>query len=101
MMSSRGEIKIHEILSDAGFNFKEEYIFPDLLNEDLIGANVYGDGKLIGVLSSIIKNVNQELFVVKDGNKEYLIPNVSEFVKDINSSKKGIVWKQKTENLPF
>ena len=30
MMSSRGEIKIHEILSDAGFNFKEEYIFPDL-----------------------------------------------------------------------
>ena len=29
-MSSRGEIKIHEILSDAGFNFKEEYIFPDL-----------------------------------------------------------------------
>ena len=29
-MSSRGEIKIHEILSDAGFDFKEEYIFPDL-----------------------------------------------------------------------
>ena len=30
MMSSRGEIKIHEILEQAGFNFKEEYIFPDL-----------------------------------------------------------------------
>ena len=30
MLSSRGEIKIHEILEDAGFNFKEEYIFPDL-----------------------------------------------------------------------
>jgi len=30
MLSSRGEIKIHEILESAGFNFKEEYIFPDL-----------------------------------------------------------------------
>lgn len=30
MLSSRGEIKIHEILAKAGLNFKEEYIFPDL-----------------------------------------------------------------------
>lgn len=29
-MSSRGEILIHEILEDAGFNFQEEYIFPEL-----------------------------------------------------------------------
>lgn len=30
MLSSRGEIKIHEILENAELNFKEEYIFPDL-----------------------------------------------------------------------
>lgn len=30
MKASRGEIKIHEILEDAGFNFKEEYMFPGL-----------------------------------------------------------------------
>lgn len=30
MMSSRGEIRIHEILEEADLNFKEEYIFPDL-----------------------------------------------------------------------
>lgn len=30
MMSSRGEIRIHEILEEARLNFKEEYIFPDL-----------------------------------------------------------------------
>ena len=35
MRSSRAEIKIEEILSDAGLNFKEEYSFPDLI--DLIG----------------------------------------------------------------
>ena len=31
MMASRGEICIHEILVKAGFNFKEEYSFPDLV----------------------------------------------------------------------
>ena len=30
VLSSRGEIKIHEILEDAGLNFKEEYSFPGL-----------------------------------------------------------------------
>ena len=30
MLSSRGEIKIHEILEQNELNFKEEYIFPDL-----------------------------------------------------------------------
>ena len=30
MRASRGEVKIEEILKDAEFNFKMEYIFPDL-----------------------------------------------------------------------
>jgi len=33
MRSSRAEIKIEEILSDAGLNFKEEYSFPDLIGQ--------------------------------------------------------------------
>ena len=31
MRDSRGEIKIFEILTEAGLNFKEEYSFPDLV----------------------------------------------------------------------
>ena len=30
MRTSRGEIKIEEILREAGFNFQMEYVFPDL-----------------------------------------------------------------------
>ena len=30
MMSSRGEIKIHEILEENDLIFEEEYIFPEL-----------------------------------------------------------------------
>ena len=32
MRSSRGEIKIVDILTVAGVNFKEEYSFPDLIS---------------------------------------------------------------------
>lgn len=31
MRSSRAEIKIEDILRDAGLNFQEEYSFPDLI----------------------------------------------------------------------
>lgn len=32
MRASRGEIKIEEILQESGLNFKEEYIFYDLVS---------------------------------------------------------------------
>lgn len=32
MRASRGEITIHEILEEAGLNFKEEYSFKDLVS---------------------------------------------------------------------
>lgn len=34
MRSSRAEIKIQEILTNAGLNFKEEYSFPDLIGQN-------------------------------------------------------------------
>lgn len=34
MRASRGEIKIEDILSTAGMNFKEEYSFPDLISSN-------------------------------------------------------------------
>ncbi len=34
MRASRGEIKIEEILTDAGFTFKMEYSFPDLVSSN-------------------------------------------------------------------
>ena len=34
MRASRGEIKIEEILTNAGFDFKMEYVFPDLTSSN-------------------------------------------------------------------
>lgn len=34
MLASRGEIKIHEILEQAGLDFQEEYTFPGLVSNN-------------------------------------------------------------------
>ena len=34
MRASRGEIKIEQILTNAGLNFKQEYSFPDLISSN-------------------------------------------------------------------
>lgn len=34
MLSSKGEVKIHEILERAGLNFVEEYSFPGLASDN-------------------------------------------------------------------
>lgn len=34
MRASRGEIKIEEVLTEAGLIFKEEYSFPDLISSN-------------------------------------------------------------------
>ena len=62
---------------------KEDYNFSGLLNEDLYGKKVYDKDKYIGILKNIRQNGKQELLEIKNDTKEYLIPYVKEFVKDI------------------
>lgn len=55
MLASRGEIKIHEILSQAGIPFQEEYSFPDLVSSSgrplrFDFAIFSDDGELEGLL---------------------------------------------------
>lgn len=61
---------------------KEDYTFKGPLNEDLYGKKVYNKGKYIGTLTNIINNNGKEILVIK-GKKEYLVPYVDEFVKNI------------------
>lgn len=75
-----------ESINDAiAFKGDEVYIKREDLNidgyvdEDIIGLNAYDNDKLIGVVESIIKN-KQELLLIKNNNKSYMIPFVDEFV---------------------
>ena len=87
MVTFDGINNIDDVLKYKGkkvYIKKEDYDFDGILNEDLIGLPVYGDGKLIGNVTDIYKNVNQELIVV---DKDILIPYVPVFIKSINKDK--------------
>lgn len=66
---------------------REDLIIDGYVDEDIIGLKVYDEDKLIGKVTSIIKN-KQEILVVKNRNKNYLIPFVNEFIKNIDLDKK-------------
>ena len=88
MFTFEGFTNINEVLKFKGSKVyiqKNEYNFPGPLNEELYGKKVYNQGKLLGTLDKIIDNGVQEILVVK-GEKEYLIPFVDEFVKNIGES---------------
>ena len=86
MVTFDGYDNINDVLKFKGSKVyinKDEYKFPGFLNEDLYGKKVYNNDKYIGTLENIIKGGSGELLVVK-GKKQYLIPYVDEFVKEIN-----------------
>ena len=50
---------------------------------DLIGLPVYADGREIGTLKDVYTGPANDVYIVK-GEKEYMIPAVSEFLEDVN-----------------
>ena len=50
---------------------------------DLIGLPVYADGQEIGVLKDVYTGPANDVYIVK-GEKDYMIPAVSEFLEDVN-----------------
>lgn len=65
---------------DEVFIKREDLIIDGYVDEDIIGLEVYGDNKLIGVVESIIKN-KQEILLIKNNDKSHMIPFVEELVQ--------------------
>lgn len=52
---------------------------------EIIGLNVINmAGEVMGTISEILGQPSSDVYVVKSGDKEYLIPVVENFVKEIN-----------------
>lgn len=66
---------------------REDLNIDGYVDEDIIGLKVYANGETIGKVASILKN-KQEILVIKNKTKTYMIPNVSEFVKNIDLENK-------------
>ena len=87
MVTFDGINDINDVLKYKGkkvFINKDEFDFPGILNEELIGVSVYSSDKCIGKVKEIYKNVNQELLVLDNGN---MIPFVDEFVENVSTER--------------
>lgn len=68
---------------------RNEYTFIGVLDEDIIGLDVYDKDKYKGKVVEILKSNKYDLIVI-DGIKRHMIPNIPEFVKNIDLNKKRI-----------
>lgn len=94
MICLEGYCNINDVLKYKGLQAyvnKEDIKLDNnrYLNEDLIGLDVVVGSYLIGRVDNIEKNV-QELIVVKNKDKEYLIPYNDYFVNRIDMDNKKI-----------
>lgn len=71
----------------------EEYLNNKVLDRDFIDVELYMFNKCIGKIKRIELNGKRKLFVVNNGDHEYLIPYVSDIIESIDLKKKKIVIK--------
>ena len=63
--------------------------YSGYLDEDLIGLNVYNGKKLMGKVVEILKTNAHDILVIQNG-KKHMVPNIDEFIKNIDLEKKRI-----------
>lgn len=92
MVIFEGLNSIEDVLQYKGekvYINREDLEYEGYLDEDLIGMEVYDNDKYMGKVSNILKNNVQDILVIENG-KKHMVPNVSEFVKDIDLENKKI-----------
>lgn len=102
--------KIFEMIMMKGYNdidqvlkYKGEYVFVnkddiqlnlgEYLDEDIIGLRVIVDGKDMGTVRRIEKHNKNEILVVKNNVKNYLIPYNFDIIENVDLEKKEMVVK--------
>ena len=93
MITMKGYNDINEVLK-----YKGEYIFVnkedivlgenEYLDEDIVGLNVYVEDRLLGVVRKIEKHSVNEILVVKNDEKNYLVPYNFDIILSIDLEKR-------------
>ena len=92
MIKVEGINDINDILKYKGkavYIDRNDLKIDNYLDEDLIGFSVITD-KTIGKVVDIIKRPYQKIIKISVDNKQYMIPFVDEFVKEIDLKNKQI-----------
>ena len=96
MITLKGYNNINDVLKYKSLNIfinKEDLILNDneYLDEDLINLSVICDNKYIGKIQKIEKYPHQDIFVITNDDRKFLVPYVNEFIKEINLEEKTMV----------
>jgi len=93
MVTFVGIDNIDEVLKykgEAVYIDKNEVKIDGILNEDLINMEVFGNGDFVGHVTGILNNGLYDILVVENNNCKSLVPNISEFVLNIDVDSKRI-----------
>ena len=96
MITLKGYNNINDVLKYKSLNVfinKEDLTLneDEYLDEDLINLSVICEGECIGKIQKIEKYPHQDIFVITNNDKKYLVPYVDEFIKEINLEEKTMV----------
>lgn len=92
MITLKEITNINDVIKYKGLNV---YIDRNSLNdvifdEDYIGLDVYTN-KFVGKITEIIKGKIQDILVIENEDKRYLVPKIDQFVKNIDFINNKIV----------
>ena len=60
--------------------------------DDIIGLEVFLlDGTSVGIIKDILQPGANDVYVVKDGKKEHLIPAIKDVIKEVNIEEKKMI----------
>ena len=98
MITMNGYNNINEILKYKGeyvFVNKEDIILNEneYLDEDIIGLNVYVDNECLGKVRRIDNHGINQVLVVKNDEKSYLVPYNFDIILSIDLEKKEMLVK--------
>ena len=93
MVTFVGIDDINDVLKYKGecvYIDRNEIKYDGVLNEDLIDMEVFGNGDFVGRVTGILNNGVYDILVVENDDCRSLVPNISEFVLNIDVARKRI-----------
>ena len=88
---------------DQVLKYKGDYVFVnrediilnenEYLDEDIVGLNVYVEDRLLGKVHRIDKHSVNEILVIKNDEKNYLVPYNFDIIVSIDLEKKEMIVK--------
>lgn len=70
---------------------RESLNIDTYLDEDLIGMKVLSNDKNIGIVKELLMGKKYDFLVVTTNDKDYLVPNIKEFILNVDLENKKII----------